>query len=334
MAERLEARELPSFSAAAAREYELAADRDGLVEHNLRFGSSRVCVRVAGAGLAAVVLPALIERIDSGPGAVDATIAVWEAAACATRAVSAPWGIEDIGPGGLVRGPGVDPLVAVHETGSGALTLVDRSGRGVLHRVPDRAAMPWWELAAPLRPALFWALGGSRRHLVHAGLVGDDRGGVLLAGARGSGKTTVVYAALRHGLGFVADDYVLLRAGRGWEAVSVYSTVSLLGSHVDAKTVLDVASSMPGCMRESLPVRAVVLPRVRGGHAHLRSVSPAVALRAWAPSTALHMPFDNGAVVASLAEVVQGVPCFTLDVGDDEAELAAAVDRVLEQVRS
>jgi hypothetical protein len=334
MAERLEATVLPSFSAAAAREYELAADRDGLVEHTLRFGSIRVRTRIAGAGLAAVLFPALSERIDSSPGAADATIAVWEAAACPTGAVSPPWRIGDIGPGGLVRGPDVDPLLAVHETGSGALTLVDPCDRRVLHRVPDRAVMPWWERAAPLRPALYWALGGSGRHLVHAGVVGDDRGGVLLAGARGSGKTTVVHAALRHGLGFVADDYVLLRAGREWEAVSIYTTVSLLRSGPTAKAVLDVAASMPGSIRESLPVRAVVVPRVRGGRARLQPVSPAVALRAWAPSTALHMPFDNGAVVTSLADVIREVPCFTLDVGDDEAELAAAVERVLEQVAS
>ncbi|MGH3429694.1 MAG: hypothetical protein ACRDQZ_19355, partial [Mycobacteriales bacterium] len=135
MAERLEATVLPSFSAAAAREYHLAAERDGVVEHTLRFGSSRVCVGIAGADLAAVLLPALSGRIDSTPGAVDAAIAVWEAAACAMGAASAPWRIGDIGPGGLVRGPEVDPLLAVHETGSGALTLVDPSERKVLHRV-------------------------------------------------------------------------------------------------------------------------------------------------------------------------------------------------------
>jgi hypothetical protein len=56
-----------------------------------------------------------------------------------------------------------------------------------------------------------------------------------------------------------------------------------------------------------------------------------VVLRAWAPSTVFQMPFDDGAVVASLADVVRTVPCFTLDVGDDEAELASAVAQVVEQ---
>jgi hypothetical protein len=330
----MDAAVLPAFYAAAAHEYNLAAEDAGEVEHDLRFADRTVRVRVAGPDLAGAVLGALAEWSEESPSTVHATVAVWDAAACPSGALPVPWSFEDVGPGGLVRGPEAGQPLAVHETGSDAVTLVDPPGRAVLYRVPDRDSMAWWERAAPLRPALFWALGGAGRHLVHAGVVGDDRGGVLLAGARGSGKTTVVHAALRHGLGFVADDYVLLRAGREWEAVSVYTTVSLLEPGADAKTVLDVAASMPGSLRESLPVRAVVIPRVRGGRAQLRSVSPAAALRAWAPSTALHMPFDDGAVVASLADVVRGVPCFILDVGDDGAELASAVEHVLEQVAS
>jgi len=38
--------------------------------------------------------------------------------------------------------------------------------------------------------------------------------------------------------------------------------------------------------------------------------------------------------VAVLAALVRGVPCFTLDVGDDAGELAGAVDQALELARS
>jgi hypothetical protein len=332
VAERLEAAVLPSFYAAAAREYELAAEHQGVVERNLRFADRTVRLRVAGAGLAGVLLAALAHRSGERRGHADATISVWEATASSQPAMPVPWNWSDVGPGGVVRGPAHDLTVAVHETGSGALTLVDPAERTVLHRVPGSGAMPWWERAAPLRPALFWVLGGEGRHVVHAGAVGDDRGGVLLAGGKGSGKTTVVVAALDAGLGLVADDYLLLRCGREWEAVSLYSTVSVLEPAAGAKAVLDVAAVTPGRLRESLPIRAVVAPRIRGGRARLRRVSPAVALRAWAPSTAFHMPFDDGAVVASLAAIVRRVPCFTLDVGDDGAELASAMADVLEQV--
>ena len=96
--------------------------------------------------------------------------------------------------------------------------------------------------------------------------------------------------------------------------------------------MIDVAALMPGSLRESLPVRAVIVPRIRGGHARLRRVSPAEALLALAPSTVFQLPFDDGAALASLAAVVRQVPCFALDVGDDMAELASAVEQTLEQV--
>ena len=331
MADRLDGTVLPAFYTAAAHEHDLAAEQGGLVERNLRFGDRTVQVRIAGPDLAAVLLGAFAERGGETASAEDASVAVWEAAACPAGVVPVPWDWTDVGPGGLVRGSGADGLVAVHETGSGALTLIETSKRAVLHRVLDRALVPWWERAAPLRPSLFWALGGAGRHLVHAGAVGDDRGGVLLVGARGAGKTTVVVAALHHGLDLIADDYVLLRAGSGWEAVSVYGTVSVADGVAESKTVLDATAATAASVRESLPVRAVVAPRVRGGRAQLRCVNPALALRAWAPSTALHMPFDEGAVVASLADIVRSVPCFTLDVGDDESELANALDQVLDR---
>ena len=248
-----------------------------------------------------------------------------------------------------MRGSEQGRVLAIHETGSGALTLVDTTERALLHRVPEQRLVPWWERAAPLRPALFWALGGEDRHLVHAGAVGNDHGGVLLAGASGSGKTTVALAALTHGLGYLADDYILLHTNHPPTAHSIYNTAKLDDGHIrrfgslavaarrppareaGEKAVLDVAGLMPGSMRESLPVRAVVVPRIRGGRAHLRAITSAEALLALAPSTVFQMPFDDGAVLRSLATLVRGVPCFTLEVGDHPAELAHAIEHVLEQ---
>ena len=170
-----------------------------------------------------------------------------------------------------------------------------------------------------------------------------------MAGASGSGKTTVSLAALVHGLGYVADDYVLLDSTGEATAISIYNTAKLDDGHIkrfdalvpgvsfpppsdaEEKAVLDVAGLMPGSLRASLPVRAVLVPRISGGRARLRRVSPAEALLALAPSTALQMPFGDGAVVSSLAALVRRVPCFGVDVGDDVNALGSAVEQALEE---
>jgi hypothetical protein len=89
---------------------------------------------------------------------------------------------------------------------------------------------------------------------------------------------------------------------------------------------------MPQSLVDSLPIRAVLVPRIRGGRALLHRTSAAQALLALAPSTAFQMPFDEGQVFGSLASVARSLPAFALDVGDEPGELAHAIDEVLDVV--
>ncbi len=221
-----------------------------------------------------------------GDGAPDVRID-----ACVAGALA--WSHGDIRAGGLVDGSDPTGVLAVHETGSGVVTLIDTARRALNYRAPER--LPWWERAAPLRIALYWALGGADRHLLHAGAVGDERGGVLLAGSARSGKTTVALAAADAGLGYLGDDHVLLdTAGGARRAHSIYKTASVrVATDTGEKALLDMA----GRVRESLPVRAIVVPRVQGGTTRVRRVSGADALRALAPTTVLQTPFDDGGVL-------------------------------------
>ena len=350
---------LPAFLEDAAREQAAAAASVGGCDFDLRFADRLIRLRFAGDELADALLPPFRPRLvdfdtvgaDSQPPAEpSATIALWQERDVPGRALSIPWRESDLAARGLLRGPDDSDVVAVHELGYHAITLIDRRSRLLLHRVPDSTVLPWWERAAPLRPALFWALSGADRHLVHAGAVGDERGGVLLAGAGGSGKTIVALTALAGGMKYVSDDYLLLHTHAEPVAWNLFATAKLDAGHLarlprlaatanispdpvpDEKWVLDVADLFPEALAPALPIRAIVVPRIRGGHSALRPASAGVALLALAPSTAFQMPYDDGAVVASLAALARSVPAFVLDVGDDVGELPVAIDRVLDTV--
>jgi hypothetical protein len=318
---------LESSYASARSEFELAAEDQGVVEHHLRLGDQCIRVHCAGARLADVLLAALAHRFESRPRTPPrSTIDIWERRGLDGAAIRFPWRETEIEPGGLVRRAAEPRFVAVHDTYCDAVTIVDRPERALLHRIADAEALPWWERAAPLRPALFWALTGGGPRLVHAGAVGDERGGVLLAGARRSGKTTVAVAAAAHGFGYLGDDSILLYGSGGLTAGAIYSTASVLTeAGAKEKTVLD----MTGSLRASVDVRAVIVPKIGGGRTRLSAVEPSQALLAWAPTSALRLPYDQEEVVATLGNVVRSVPCFALHVGDDARDLTRAVDEAL-----
>lgn len=350
---------LPAFFEDVAREHAAATASVGGCDFDLRFADRLIRLRFAGDELADALLAPFRPRManfdvpgadSEPPAAPSATIALWQERDVPGRALSIPWRETDLAARGLLRGPDDSGVVAVHELGYHAITLIDRRARLLAHRVPDVTVLPWWERAAPLRPALFWALSGPDRHLVHAGAVGDDRGGVLLAGAGGSGKTTVALAALAAGMKYVSDDYLLLHTHPEPLAWNLFATAKLDAGHLarlprlastanispdpvpEEKWVLDVAEVFPEALAPALAIRAIVVPRIRGAHSALRSASAGAALLALAPSTAFQMPYDDGAVVASLAALARSVPAFVLDVGDDVGELPAAIDRVLDTV--
>lgn len=333
---------LAGFFADAAEDFAAAAGEP--VQRRLSIAGRRLDLTFDGPALAGALLPALAARLTGDDGAPDVSIDLWEER---PGTLPLPWRDGHLAPGGLLRGERDGSTFVVHELGTRAITAWDAGARRVLYRTPSAAAVPWWERAAPLRPAFFWALGGPGRRLVHAGAVGDERGGVLLAGRGGSGKTTVALAALDEGFRYVSDDYVLFDAD-GPRAWNVFGTAKLDDGHMarlpgpaaearrsarpepGEKAVLDVALHRPEALAEQLPIRAVVVPSIRGGRTSVRPLTGARALLALAPSTIFQMPFDDAGIFGALSELVRQVPCFALDVGDDPAALGSALDQVLE----
>ena len=94
--------------------------------------------------------------------------------------------------------------------GSRGLTAaLPGDGVAVFH-LPDAAAIPASERAAPIREALQLLMAARGRLMTHAGAVGRDGRGVLLVGRGGSGKSTLALSCALAGMEIVADDYVLL----------------------------------------------------------------------------------------------------------------------------
>ncbi len=220
------------------------------------------------------------------------------------------------------------------------------AGRGVqLMAAPE--AFPPWEPGAPLRAFLHWAYADRGFRLTHAGTLGHNGRGVLLAGSGGSGKSGTVLAGLLNGLKSVGDDYVLLEADRGGvRAFPVFSTLKQdpagfgrlgLASRIgprplnwQGKHQFGIRELAADGVAEDLDIVAIFLPRIGSGSTRITPASPREALLALAPSALYQMPGERESGFRFFSGVVNSLPAYHLGLGTDPAEIAGAISAFIE----
>jgi hypothetical protein len=335
----------------------------------LEMAGLRVRLRPAGEGLRAGLLAPFEHLAGQEPGDPDLTISLFDTASTGIEPPAQLWQP-------IAAAPGTNPVARLRSeracvlaaAGSRGLTAaLPTEGIAVFH-MPDTAAIPASERAAPIREGLQLLMAARGRLMTHAGAVGRDGRGVLLVGRGGSGKSTLALSCVLAGLEIVADDYVLLEPD-SLTAHAVQSTAKLtedsaarLGipaGAIDAagfeptlegpaKALVDIRHLAPGTIRRRLEIGAVVAPSISpltspfvspavtkskvSSPPVLRAVSPAEGLRAVAPSTIVQAGFAGGASLATLADLVRRVPSYALDLSPDPAANAAAVDHLVAEL--
>ena len=226
--------------------------------------------------------------------------------------------------------------------------LLDLQRNLALCCMRDAADLPVYEASAPLRTILFWWLREHGRYLVHSGAVGTEAGGVLLAGKGGSGKSTTALACLAAGMRYVSDDYCIVGAQPQPTAFNVYNTAKvtpfslrllqgLARSHnepmIDEKRVLFLDEHYAANLVYSLPMKAIVLPHVKGGvESRMVPTSPNAALSALAISTIMQSPGAGRETLNALQSMTQSVPCYTLELGSDVAAIPPVIQALIEML--
>ena len=322
-------------------------------ESLFRFGGREVHLRVVGRQLAQhIILPISHLRAEIGstvpPGL---TIDIWD--------------------GNLtIDDDGVNlshEKLVFYET-----TLKTPDGRFIGQRLPftmsclDRlyshivATIVWsnkisnYERAKPLARLLLEWHNDHGIQVAHAALVARANEGVLVAGKRGAGKSTVSLACIRAGLNHLSEDFVGLerQPDKSFVGHSLYNSVFLeasalarfgdLTGHViesgfsaEEKSAVILSNVFPNRLQRAVPLKALVLPRIVDSMgAKFRPASKVEALLGLGPSSFLQIPnrelgvrgFDN------LAALVERVPCYWLEVGTDLLSIRPAVEALLDDV--
>jgi hypothetical protein len=186
---------------------------------------------------------------------------------------------------------------------------------------------------------------------VHAGLIGSGDTGVLFVGNGGAGKSTSSVACLRAGLGYLGDDFVgIERNGGAYTGHGLFSSCLLDVHHLERfpdlkrhavpahqdfeeKSILYLADMYPGTLRRSVPIAAVMLPRVvRKEQTTYRRASKAQALFAIAPTSVMFLPRPSQRAFDRVADLVERVPAYWLELGSDVDRIPDAVKALAAEV--
>lgn len=241
-------------------------------------------------------------------------------------------------------------ITAVHQAGACLWESYDAATRTGLLIAGDPAAVAPWEWASPLKRLMAWATREEGFGLLHGAVIGDARGGVMLIGTTGVGKSTTTAAALLAGLSSAGDDLAMLsRSATGgivahaaFDAVKLSEdTLRLVGTAAPAsgeatgpgipKHIVPLRAVGAGRLSPMVPLRALLMPRLAGG---ARSViapgSKAAALRALGPVSSFVMRVTPEASFALASRLVRDLPCFALDLGGNPAEAARRIGTFIE----
>lgn len=322
-----------------------AAAVGGWNTHTIRVGRSVLALRTIDPTLHALFVRATWHLTSQDAATI--TISVCDAATASAAPPDEPsWTAE------YWRHEGAE-TVLYFDRDLGTVSWSDTASRNALWWIPSAAAVPPWERPAPLRTLIDRLVGPTGATLVHAGVVGDDHGGVLMAGRGGSGKSTSIVMCVASGLCTGGDDFLLVEHGDvPPTARSLYATARLVPTSpawahftpdpaaievpIDAgsedvnlsKRTVYLGEQFPGRVRDSFEIRAVVIPTVTVGETRLSPIRPAQALLALAPSSMLQLD-PRASALRAIADLVGQVPCFGLDLGSDTEQVPPVIHSLL-----
>jgi hypothetical protein len=331
--------------------YEQAARDCGEAVVDLQIAEAGVHLRICGPTLIQPVLSALLHRRVTLSASPDLTILVFDRASTGLTP-----GIVDA----LDHGGGSASAITTW-TDAGlhlmyrrepmpSLLGYDDSRNIALLWLSDAVDMPRWDRCRPLLQLLHWWLARSDWQPVHAAAVCGAKGGVLIGGKGGAGKSTTALACLRAGWRYAGDDYVLISSTPEPRVENLFGTAHLhtdmLERFPELRGALTNSERLGACYKPEFmlteryprssfagfPIRAILLPR-HGGSSDFegRRAARPQAMLTLAPHTMMVLQSETAASFRRIATFVAATPAYWFDVGSDLDRIPAAIESILER---
>jgi len=250
---------------------------------------------------------------------------------------------------GDIRGFNNKRIQAAFNWSANALSMYDRKKATGYDWTKDARDLPAYETSAPLRTILNWWLEERGFPFAHGAAVGTRHGGVLIAGKGGSGKSTAALACLNSGLLYISDDYCVVCAEPAPTVYSVFSSAKVdpgnifrvghiaptrikTGNVHDDKDVFFLHPQFAGQIAASLPLRAILLPRITGKADSALLPAPSTdCVKALTLSTMCQFPGAGKKAVDIFLKLAKALPGYYLDFGTDVTQVPKLISNLLEK---
>ena len=325
----------------------------GPVEYFYKIAGHTICLRFAGRALVPQVTSALAHLESDRVAKPALTVSLWDTVSTQTgmpllvssliQLLRLRWW-ELLDSRREIKGFNDHRIRSAFHLGPDILSLLDIQQNQALYWVMDASQIPYYERGSPLQTILNWWAANHGCQYVHAGAVGTEAGGVLLAGKGGCGKSTAALACIGSRLKYASDDYSLVAINPTPRAYSLYSTAKLKGIEdirrfpllapmIDNMDRLDEEKAMiflhehhPEKIVSEFPLRAILLPQFTGKpETKLHPAKPVAALRALAPSTILQLAGAGQEAFRLMSALVQRVPCYIFETGTEISRIPEVI---------
>ena len=307
-------------------------------DDEIRFASYPVRLSIAGPELASTLKRALLSGHRTQ--ACDLSVELWDSTATPSVFVPPlPGGLRTYG---LVTADSEGRFVV--DSRPNGLLILDRLENRIVGYYAGVNSLFLDERARPLHRLLSIWLGDRGVQFIHAGVVSAGDNGILLAGGGGAGKSTTSLLCLLAGLGYLSDDFAAFTPNSsGVTAHCLFTSAVVQLHHLqqfpqlttaaqrpnydhEDKSIVFVGELMPSAIRASVPVRAVLLPRVmKRPETQIVRANRREALLALAPSSVMLLPGGGPRALQRLASLVSVVPAYKLELGYDYKRIPALI---------
>jgi hypothetical protein len=254
------------------------------------------------------------------------TDASWRSQTGRFRYIMSSWGLQGLCPDAVESWTMFDPKQGI------GTELVESIGH-----------LPPWHTGAPFRILLHLAAVNRGWSLVHAATLADGDEGVLIVGPGKAGKSGTTLAGISSGLKTAGDDYVLVCPGNPPTAFRAYNVMkqdrrglarirglTQATAHLETnwqdKLEFDPEELFPGCMIESVRLRAILTPKIaHAPNTEFLSVDPQSVFRQFFPSLWAQLPVARAAGFKFAASLTRSLPTFTMLLSDEPAEIAGSI---------